>query len=151
MLWNFLGGRRWLSPPDLVILLGHELLVTTAGYARLAPERLRSVFEKTHPDKRASEVRHDTALANWMESAAGPALAGVSSRYHERRGEPCHCLLEARPRILVQNGRGLWVPPRPSNVQSHADWHSGQRYLRFGSFGIAARMSPWLSQWRETK
>jgi len=33
-------------------LLGHELLMTTAGYARLAPERLRSVLDSTHPDNR---------------------------------------------------------------------------------------------------
>jgi len=33
-------------------LLGHTLLGTTAGYARLAPERLRSVLDSTHPDNR---------------------------------------------------------------------------------------------------
>ncbi len=33
-------------------LLGHEKLSTTAIYCRLAPERLRSVFEATHPDNR---------------------------------------------------------------------------------------------------
>lgn len=35
-------------------LLGHERLLTTAGYARLAPERLRAVFDRTHPDNRAA-------------------------------------------------------------------------------------------------
>jgi site-specific recombinase XerD len=35
-------------------LLGHEKLSTTAQYARLAPERLRLVFETTHPDNRAT-------------------------------------------------------------------------------------------------
>jgi len=33
-------------------LLGHKKLLTTAGYCRLAPEQLRSVFEATHPDNR---------------------------------------------------------------------------------------------------
>lgn len=35
------------------VLLGHVRLMTTAGYARLAPERLRSVFDSTHPDNKA--------------------------------------------------------------------------------------------------
>jgi hypothetical protein len=33
-------------------LLGHEKLLTTAAYARLAPERLRGVLESTQPDNR---------------------------------------------------------------------------------------------------
>jgi len=33
-------------------LLGHAKLATTVGYARLAAERLRSVFVATHPDNR---------------------------------------------------------------------------------------------------
>lgn len=37
-------------------LLGHGRLVTTAGYARLAPERLRAVFDRTHPDNRAASA-----------------------------------------------------------------------------------------------
>jgi site-specific recombinase XerD len=40
----------------LKVLLGHEKLATTAKYARLAPERLRSVFEDTHPDNAPAGV-----------------------------------------------------------------------------------------------
>jgi integrase/recombinase XerC len=40
----------------LKVLLGHEKLATTAKYARLAPERLRSVFENTHPDNAPAGV-----------------------------------------------------------------------------------------------